>query len=86
MKKNLIGFIMIASLVGGCTSAERGKFFALGDSAKVVCYSGGFKIYDGYSTGKVLSETSSDGYYFVDRDTKNTLEVSGNCVITYGRE
>lgn len=68
----------------GCTEAQRGKFYALGDSAHVKCYSGGELIYDGYSTGKVSSEDNSDGYYFVDKKDERTKEVSGNCIIDYG--
>lgn len=67
-----------------CTSAEVAKFQALGDPAHVVCYSGETVIYDGFSTGKVLSESSSDGYYFKDSKAGRAVEVSGNCVIDYG--
>jgi len=68
-----------------CTDASRGKMFSLGDSAHVVCYSGGEKIYEGTSTGKVLSEKNSDGYFFKDMEDGKFKEVSGNCVITYDK-
>lgn len=82
MKKILIiGALALA--ITGCTEAQRGKVFALGDEAKVTCWSGGLQIYDGFSTGKVSSEQNSDGYYFVDKELNKTIEVSGNCVIIY---
>jgi len=67
----------------GC-DASIGKLTALGDSASVQCWSGGKLIFDGRSTGKVLSEESSDGYFFKDESDGKFKEVSGNCVITYG--
>ena len=68
-----------------CTDAGWGKLEALGDPAHVECWSGGQLIYRGRSTGKVSSEANSDGYYFRDAKTRQPMEVSGNCVITYGK-
>lgn len=34
------------------------------------------------SSGKVLSEESTDGYYFKDKETGALIEVTGNLVIT----
>lgn len=82
MKKIML-IVAVSLLVFNCTDAKRSKLFAFGDSAHVKCYSGGQVIYDGYSTGKILSEESSDGYYFRDKETDLLMEVSGNCVITY---
>lgn len=70
-------------LAFGCTDAEWSKMTALGDSATVECWSGGKLIYKGVSTGKVLSEETSDGYFFRDTADGKLKEVSGNCVITY---
>lgn len=81
MKKLILAAIIVMLI--GCTDAQRGKLTALGSSASVKCYSGGKLIYEGESTGKVSSEENSDGYYFVDKDTEETLEVSGNCIINY---
>lgn len=79
--------LLLASilLVSSCTDAGWGKLAALGDSAKIECWSGGKIIYSGRSTGKIKSEQSSDGYFFKDQLTGNFMEVSGNCVITYGK-
>lgn len=82
MKRFLFITITIVALAG-CTEAQRGKLYSLGDQARVTCYSGGTMIYDGVSTGKVSSEDSSDGYYFRDSETGKMKEVSGDCNITY---
>ena len=81
--KKLFILAVVAVLVCGCTDAEVGKFTSLGDSAKVECWSGDTKIFDGLSSGKVSSERDSDGYFFKDSKTGKFMEVSGNCVITY---
>lgn len=81
-----VGIIGITYLglvsIGACTDAEREKYFSLGSEHSISCYSGGKLIYEGTSTGKVLSEEASDGYYFEDKKTGKLMEVSGNCVIT----
>lgn len=45
-------------------------------------YSGGQKVREWTSTGKVLSESQSDGYYFEDSETGKLIEVAGDVVIT----
>ncbi len=85
-KKRLLGvglILLLAGIVTGCTDAQRGKLGAIGESAKVECWSGGQLIFVGVSSGKISSERNSDGYNFVDRKTDKYMEVSGNCVITY---
>lgn len=81
--KRLIIFFILLFLTMACTDAQRGKIGALGDNGKVECWSGGKQIYSGLSTGKISSESNSDGYNFVDSRTGKFMEVSGNCVITY---
>lgn len=75
--------IMVAclALLGGCTDAYVAKMSGYGDHARVTCYSGDRMIFDGCSTGKVASESQSDGYYFNEKTTSKLMEVSGNCVI-----
>ena len=75
--------IITIILISSCTDAERSKMFSLGDTAKITCYSGGTLIYEGFSTGKVKSETNSDGYFFKDKADGKLKEVSGNCIIIY---
>lgn len=79
--KHLVLLFLI--LIAGCTDATWSKFVSYGDSATIVCYSGGRVIYRGQSTGKVISEANSDGYYFKDKSDDLFKEVSGNCIITY---
>lgn len=80
--KLMIFLLMIASIIG-CTDAEMQKLTNLGNSAYIECYSGELLIYSGTSTGKVISESTSDGYFFKDAADGNLKEVSGNCIISY---
>lgn len=66
-----------------CTDAGWGKLASLGDSAEITCYSGGKQIGSWTSSGKVISEAQSDGYFFRDKKSGHFLEVSGNCIIVY---
>lgn len=75
--------MIIVAVAMPYTDASWSKLESLGNPAHVTCYSGGKLIYDGYSTGKVSSESNSDGYYFRDKKDGLLKEVSGNCVITY---
>lgn len=65
----------------GCTNAEMSAWSALGDPGSVTCYSGGVVIYEGTSTGKILTESQSDGWYLQDSATGRLVRVSGDCVI-----
>lgn len=77
-------FLLVA-LVAGC-DAWAGKVGSLGSEAHIECWSGDTIIYSGRSTGKVMNSESSDGYYFLDAKTRVLTEVSGNCIVTYGKE
>lgn len=79
---NSVCFVFILSLSGwACTDAERAKYGSIGSKHSVKCYSGGQLIYEGVSSGKVLSEDGSDGYYFFDKANGKLTEVSGDCKI-----
>lgn len=77
----LIALVSSAMFLSACTDAERAKLGAYGSPGSVKCYSGELLIYDGKSTGKILNESNSDGYYFKDAESGENVEVSGNCVI-----
>ena len=78
-----ISFVFAISFCGlSCTDAERAKYGSLGSEHSVKCYSGSKLIYEGISSGKVLSEETSDGYYFYEKKSQRLMEVSGNCVIS----
>jgi hypothetical protein len=75
--------LLAASPLAGCSDARIAKFQALGTPARVTCYSGGRVILDDFSTGKVLSESESDGIYFNSRTTGRLIETSADCVIDH---
>ncbi len=77
-------FALTALFTMSCTDSQISAITAYGDSARIVCHSGGKVIYDGRSTGKIHSEQQSDGYYFRDAATGRLIEVSGECFIDYG--
>lgn len=79
--KTLITLLAVTMLIG-CTDAERSKLGGYGDKFKVEMYSGGQKVREWTSSGKVISEEGSDGYYFNDSETGKLIEVSGDVVIT----
>ena len=76
--------LLFVSLLFGCTDAEWDKNTSLGSGREIVCYSGGTIIYQGMSSGMILSEEASDGYFFRDSKTGKFVEVSGDCVLTSG--
>ena len=63
--KYLSIFFLISFFISttACTDAEWDKYARLGDSAEVMCYSGGTPIFHATSTGKVSNEVNSDGYF-----------------------
>ena len=75
-----VALILIAFF--GCTDASVSKFAQLGSGQMVQCYSGGKLILETTTTGKVINETNSDGYSFVDARSGKLTEVSADCVFT----
>jgi len=69
-------------LLSSCTDAERARMGGFGTKFKVEMYSGGSKVREWTSTGKVLSEKGSDGYFFNDQQSGKLVEISGDVVIT----
>lgn len=82
MKNSLKLLVVLLVLLVSCTDAGKEKLFNYGNSFKVEMYSGGVLIRSWISTGRVKSETQSDGYYFKDSATGKLVEVSGDLVIT----
>jgi hypothetical protein len=81
MKKIIIIAILFIGL-NSCTDAEQAKITGYGKDYKIEMYSGGKLVKTWYSSGKVLSEKKSDGYYFEQKMTNKIVEVSGDVVIT----
>lgn len=91
-------FVLLLFVLG-CTDAQWDQMATLGESAHITCYSGGKMTFRALSTGKVINETNSDGYFArwrlkdVDRwafgqheeDEEVSASVSGDCVIIYTR-
>lgn len=77
--KMLITLSMLA--LAGCTNAEWSQLTSLGSPADIICYSGGKVIYQGRSTGKVSTESGSDGWFFQDASDNRLVRVSGQCVV-----
>ncbi len=82
MIKKIIAIVFFGTILSGCTDAELSSFDTLSNPEHVQCYSGGKLIYEGDSTGKVLSVEKSDGYYFRDKATQKLVEISADCIFT----
>ena len=80
MKK--FALILFCFLVIGCTSAQRSKYASLGQPHTVELYSGGQMVRSWTSTGVVLNEPDSDGFFFTDSETDVLVRVSGDLVLT----
>jgi hypothetical protein len=80
MKKYLVlTIVLIGMLVAGCSAAERSELKSLGNRHCVTQFSGGELIATYVSTGVVMSQSDSDGYYFEDYfDGKRLVRVSGD--------
>lgn len=76
----LIGALTLMVSMVSCTDAEKSKLGGYGDTFTVKVL-GPDTIITYHSTGKVISEKESDGYYFTNRETGKLVEVSGNVII-----
>ena len=76
----MFSLVAIATLMSSCTDAELGKLGGYGDTFTVKVL-GPDTIITYHSTGKVISEQHSDGYYFTNRENGKLIEVSGNVII-----
>jgi hypothetical protein len=72
---------MALLLLISCSDTNIAAMKAIGEQGHITCYSGGQVIFDGQSTGKIQSETQSDGWLFMDAATNRLVRVSGDCVI-----
>jgi hypothetical protein len=80
MKKIFLSVITISIVMVSCTDATMSKMGGYGDTFTVKVL-GPDTIITYHSTGKVISEEHSDGYYFTNRETGKLIEVSGNVII-----
>ena len=86
MKKSNFYVVMLFTLLTimatmvSCTDAEKSKLGGYGDTFTVKVL-GPDTVITYHSTGKVISEEHSDGYYFTNAATGKFVEVSGNVII-----
>ena len=82
MKKTIfaIAILGIISLTS-CTDAENSKTFGYGKTYTVQVL-GPDTVVTFQSTGKVITEKNSDGYYFTNAANNKLTEVSGTVIIT----
>jgi len=78
--KQLIVLLVLAITFASCTDATRAKLGGYGDTYTIKVMSCD-TIITYKSSGKVLSEGQSDGYYFNDATTGKLIEVSGTVII-----
>lgn len=80
MNKLLLTIALLCGTIGlvGCRSADRAELFSIGQDHRVVKWSGGKVVRIWYSSGKVVNETDSDGYYFMNKATGLLVRTSGD--------
>jgi hypothetical protein len=80
MKKVLITSLVLSIAFSSCVDADLSKAMGYGDKFTIKVL-GPDTIVTYHSTGKVISEDGSDGYYFTDAETNLLVEVSGTVII-----
>jgi hypothetical protein len=76
----LFALLTIMATMVSCTDAEKSKLGGYGDTFTIKVL-GPDTIITYHSTGKVISEDKSDGYYFTNAANGKLVEVSGNVII-----
>ena len=81
-RKTLMSVAIVASLMSiGCTDAKRASFASYGAEHTVTMYNGGKMVRQWTSTGKVTSMSDSDGWQFMDKETRKLVRVGGDVII-----
>ena len=73
--------LLLVFMAIGCTDATRANFGALGKEHRVRMFNGGKLVAEWTSTGKVVSMSDSDGWQFMDKDTRKLVRVGGDVII-----
>ena len=76
----LIGALTLMASMVSCTDASISKMGGYGDTFTIKVL-GPDTVITYHSTGKVISEEKSDGYYFTNATNGKLVEVSGNIII-----
>jgi len=79
MKKILL-ILFTSVFIYSCTDATRSKIGGLGQEFTVKVL-GHDTIITYHSSGKVVNESNTDGYYFNEKETGKLIEVSGTIII-----
>ena len=78
----IIAWFVLAMAIIACTDAERANWATLGDKGTVTLYGCDGKVINSWiSTGKISTESGSDGWNFKDSITGKFIRVSGTVVI-----
>lgn len=80
--KNIIVCILLVVFAIGCTNVGRSELAAYGKNFKIEVFSGGQIVRTYISDGKVLTENTSDGWRFRDRESGKYIRVSGTSIVT----
>jgi hypothetical protein len=82
MKKVFLLVILMITLIS-CRDSTVAQYAALGEDSRIeLVNADGSVTHSWISSGKVKTEESSDGYYFMDRATEKLVRVTGNVIIT----
>jgi len=76
----LFTVLTIMATMVSCTDATMSKMGGYGDTFTIKVL-GPDTMITYHSTGKVISEDGSDGYFFTNRENGKLVEVSGNIII-----
>ena len=78
--KKLLLICITGVLLAGCTDAQQAALFSYGSKTKIECWSGGQKIFNDESTGKVTIDRS--GIYYKSVNTGNLVHTYADCIIS----
>lgn len=82
MRKFLLTGLVVSFLgVAGCTDAQQAKREAYGYENVIIRYSGGKRVEEYVSTGRVETEEHSDGWFFREKHTGKAIRISGGVTI-----
>jgi hypothetical protein len=79
--RKLFIILLIGMLIVSCTDATLASFGAYGESHHIRMFNGGILVAEWYSTGKVATMDSSDGWEFMDKATGRLVRVGGDVII-----
>ena len=78
--KKLLLLCIAGVLLAGWTAAQQAALFSYGSKTKIECWSGGQKIFNDESTGKVTIDRS--GIYYKSVKTGNPVHTYADCIIS----